>query len=68
MAVDLGPLTNEFKPGDVVTLKSGGPRMTVSSVVTNANVLCTYFHKVGNDWGPCQTQSIAVTSLVKVEN
>lgn len=27
---------NEFKPGDVVQLKSGGPRMTISKIGADA--------------------------------
>ena len=37
----------EFKPGDVVQLESGGPRMTVSAVYRNADgvpsAYCTCF-------------------------
>lgn len=36
----------EFKPGDVVVLKSGGPRMTVSSLDGN-RVWCVWFDGAG---------------------
>lgn len=35
----------EFKPGDVVRLKSGGPRMTVY-FVASSTVSCKYFSTV----------------------
>ena len=37
----------EFKPGDIVTLKSGGPKMTVSEIENLRNgriiIVCEYF-------------------------
>jgi uncharacterized protein YodC (DUF2158 family) len=33
----------EFQVGDVVSLKSGGPEMTVESIESDGNVLCTWF-------------------------
>ncbi len=41
-------MPNEFQPGDVVQLKSGGPRMTVESVTgENGPVIihCSWFDK-----------------------
>jgi uncharacterized protein YodC (DUF2158 family) len=43
----------DFKPGDVVQLKSGGPIMTVEQVgkhhlTHEAAVWCTWFQKIGN--------------------
>lgn len=43
----------EFKAGDVVQLKSGGPLMTVEqvgekSMTSEKAVWCTWFEKVGN--------------------
>ena len=42
----------EFKPGDVVLLKSGGPMMTVESVGERAMmggqaIFCVWFEKAG---------------------
>lgn len=37
----------EIKQGDIVKLKSGGPRMTVSSPIYYENFSCTWFDKVG---------------------
>jgi uncharacterized protein YodC (DUF2158 family) len=49
-------MTNNFKSGDVVQLKSGGPKMTVTMAkndsTKNPTVWCTWFegklHKNGN--------------------
>lgn len=38
-------MTDEFKPGDVVQLKSGGPRMTVKAVREPDEVICVWFEK-----------------------
>ena len=43
----------EFAPGDIVQLKSGGPLMTVEEVGKDSlteedTVWCTWFEKVGN--------------------
>lgn len=35
--------------GDRVTLKSGGPNMTVTSVGQNGTVQCTWFPKMDSD-------------------
>ena len=37
-------MADEFKPGDVVVLKSGGPDMTVEKISTfNGDVVCQWF-------------------------
>lgn len=37
---------NDFKTGDVVMLKSGGPKMTVSNFIKmNKEVTCKWFNK-----------------------
>ncbi|PZU29860.1 MAG: DUF2158 domain-containing protein [Stenotrophomonas sp.] len=36
----------EFKPGDVVVLRSGGPKMTVSSL-EGSRVWCVWFDAAG---------------------
>lgn len=46
--------TTEFKPGDLVQVKSGGPIMTVEQVGKTAMleedaVWCVWFEKVGTD-------------------
>jgi len=33
---------SQFKPGDIVVLKSGGPKMTVDSISDN-NISCIWF-------------------------
>ncbi len=35
-------MVDGFKPGDVVQLKSGGPRMTVSSI-REGRIICEWF-------------------------
>jgi uncharacterized protein YodC (DUF2158 family) len=42
----------DFKPGDLVQLRSGGPRMTVQSIDKDPKtqedvVICTWFENVG---------------------
>jgi len=49
---------NQFKPGDVVSLRSGGPRMTVASV-DGPSALCEWF---SDDQHP-QSRSFSLTSL-----
>lgn len=39
-----------FKPGDVVQLKSGGPAMTVSEVSPNVGIVCHWFNCTANEW------------------
>lgn len=36
-------MADQFKPGDVVALKSGGPLMTVGSKRDGAKVWCEWF-------------------------
>lgn len=38
---------NKFKNGDIVVLKSGGPRMTVMFYEQHAGVFCKWFDKEG---------------------
>ncbi len=35
--------TNQFKPGDLVYLKSGGPAMTVEAVNEKGDIACHWF-------------------------
>lgn len=37
----------KFKPGDVVQLNSGGPRMTVVAVQSDGTLRCTWFREDG---------------------
>lgn len=37
----------EFKPGDRVELKSGGPTMTVSSIQNDGTFWCLWFNQTG---------------------
>jgi uncharacterized protein YodC (DUF2158 family) len=48
----------QFKPGDTVSLRSGGPRMTISTV-DGKNAVCEWF---SDDQKPL-SHSFAFTSL-----
>jgi uncharacterized protein YodC (DUF2158 family) len=48
----------QFKPGDIVSLRSGGPRMTVATI-DGQSALCEWF---SDDQQP-QSRSFALTSL-----
>ena len=52
-----------FKPGDVVTLKSGGPRMTINWV-DETGVICLWFPE--NLKGQCASLCFHVDTLVRV--
>ncbi|QPC91980.1 YodC family protein [Mesorhizobium sp. INR15] len=41
-----------LKPGDIVCLKSGGPKMTVSSPAASGLYLCHWFNREGDAWTP----------------
>jgi uncharacterized protein YodC (DUF2158 family) len=45
-------MPNTFKTGDVVKLKSGGPKMTVSDGAASGMYLCHWFNKDGDVWTP----------------
>lgn len=49
---------NQFQPGDVVSLRSGGPRMTVA-MISGPNAFCEWF----TDDQHLQSRSFVVTSL-----
>jgi uncharacterized protein YodC (DUF2158 family) len=57
---------NEIKPGNVVQLESGGPRMTVSAVYRNPDgvrsAFCTWF-----DGDKAQQKSFPITLLKHAE-
>jgi uncharacterized protein YodC (DUF2158 family) len=50
----------EFKPGDTVRLKSGGPLMTVSLIRQDGEVWCEWF----DDKEAPQSRGFKPTSLV----
>ena len=49
---------NQFKPGDVVSLRSGGPRMTIANV-NGQGAFCEWF----TDDQQLQSRSFVITSL-----
>jgi uncharacterized protein YodC (DUF2158 family) len=44
----------KFEPGDIVELKSGGPRMTICEIDGKSNCLCKWFdgNAGGERWLP----------------
>jgi len=55
-------MVDQIKDGDVVALKSGGPKMTVSRLEDNGTMaVCAWFDGNKRDFG-----TFPVTSLVKV--
>ena len=52
----------QFKPGDVVILKSGGPRMTIATI-EGRSALCEWF----SDDQHAQSKSFALISLKQDE-
>jgi len=57
-----------FKPGDVVQLKSGGPRMTVYSVAASGTYLCNWFNREGDVWSPQHMSFRAEQLVAALEN
>lgn len=49
---------SEFKPGDVVRLKSGGPKMTVLSLAHSQQANCSWFS--GSE---CKTNTFSLAAL-----
>ena len=46
-------MAESFKTGDVVQLKSGGPRMTVGAAEASSGaILCHWFNQDGGVWTP----------------
>lgn len=50
----------QFKAGDTVRLKSGGPLMTIHSVQTDGDAWCEWF----DEKGAAQSKGFLITSLV----
>jgi len=62
----------EFQPGDVVRLKSGGPKMTISSVSTRAKlgaqtIQCEWFTQLAQGF-ELKSGSFAVHTVQLVQN
>jgi uncharacterized protein YodC (DUF2158 family) len=49
----------QFKPGDTVRLKSGGPLMTIHTVRTDGTAWCEWFDKNGK----AESREFSLTSL-----
>lgn len=54
-----------FKAGDIVRLKSGGPKMTVKLVSTESTAHCFWFNTTGDEY-KLEAGFIAVVMLAKV--
>lgn len=50
-------MDNNFKPGDIVELKSGGPDMTISSI-ENGSVFCQWFDSKSEPQGRSYTLAV----------
>lgn len=55
----------EFKPGDVVTLKSGGPPMTITHVERN-DAWCEWFNRTDSAYEH-KTAIVKLVALARVE-
>lgn len=42
-------LTNNYRSGDIVSLRSGGPHMTVSDIQGNS-VMCQFYNPVAGEY------------------
>ena len=58
----------EFKPGDIVMLKSGGPEMTIGSVKTDNSCNCCYFDYNSNDGHWTLTRITLSADLLKLSS
>jgi uncharacterized protein YodC (DUF2158 family) len=41
---------SDFKVGDVVELKSGGPNMTISELQSGGGFMCQWFNNAGSEY------------------
>lgn len=62
MSSTAAPAVTAIKPGDVVKLKTGGPRMTADQV-GEATITCVYF----DTFNKLVTVELAPSSLVREE-
>jgi uncharacterized protein YodC (DUF2158 family) len=53
----------QFKPGDVVQLKSGGPKMTVKNISSNGEIVALWFAGAKQESG-----SFPPETLLKVDD
>lgn len=61
-------MESTIKPGDIVTLKSGGPRMTVQSV-NGRSAECAWFVRYADDgYGPLQGARFDLDALTTTQN
>ena len=59
-------MASTFKIGDVVKLRSGGPRMTVAETgAASGSVLCHWFNRNDDVWSP-QHAGFKADQLVQV--
>ena len=47
-----------LKAGDLVKLKSGGPIMTISRVVTRSRIICVWFNNNEQKYGEFPTEAL----------
>ena len=60
-------MDTSFKPGDVVQLNSGGPKMTVVAVQSDGTLRCVWFHDTESKTTGCSHKSHCGLPKRKVE-
>lgn len=61
-------MANQIKEGDVVQLKSGGPKMTISRIKDSDAIFCEYFLEGELKWVEMKESSlkkVSTTSSIK---
>ncbi|MCK5485320.1 MAG: DUF2158 domain-containing protein [Desulfobacterales bacterium] len=54
---------SKLKEGDIVQLKSGGPKMTIQEVTERNRIICQWFKGASLEWA-----TFPLTSLIKVDD
>ncbi|HEY4191221.1 MAG TPA: DUF2158 domain-containing protein [Mesorhizobium sp.] len=61
-------MADKLKTGDIVQLKSGGPKMTIADAsAASGSILCHWFNRDGDAWNP-QHAGFKSDQLVRLED